>query len=76
MIMRIIGCLTIIRTDCGTKFLIGCMPYNMVLRHGHSDEFCGPKSFCYGSSTTNTVSFSYGHAYDETIIFICCDIVN
>ena len=25
-------CLTIIRTDCGTrKFLIGCMPSNMVI---------------------------------------------
>lgn len=50
----IIGVPTIIRSDCGTEncALAAC---HMALRHEHGDEFCGARSFRYGSSTTNTV---------------------
>lgn len=54
------GVPTIIRSDCGTEnsSLAAC---HMALRHGHADEFCGPRSFRYGSSTTNTVCIAdYG----------------
>ena len=48
------GVPTIIRSDCGTEnsSLAAC---HMTLRHEHGDDYCGVRSFRYGSSTTNTV---------------------
>ena len=44
----------LLRSDCGSEnsVLAAC---HMLLRHNHSDEFAGNRSFRYGSSTTNTV---------------------
>ena len=49
-----LGVPTIVRSDCGTEnsSLAAC---HMMLRHDHTDEFSGEKSYRYGSSTTNTV---------------------
>lgn len=49
------GVPTIIRSDCGgeNSCLATC---HMMLRHGHTDEYQGNRSFRYGPSTTNTVS--------------------
>ena len=57
IIMRT-GVPTIVRSDRGTEnsSLATC---HMLLRHSHSDEFKVEKSFRYGSSTTNTVSFEW-----------------
>ena len=56
MFLCTIGCPTILRCDKGTKnsTLAAC---HMALRHAHSDALSGEKSFRYGPSTSNTVSF-------------------
>ena len=43
----------IVRSDCGTENT-SLAASHMALRHDHSDEYKGEKSFRYGSSTTNT----------------------
>ena len=49
-----LGVPTIVRSDYGTEnsSLAAC---HMMLRHDHTDEFSGEKSYRYGSSTTNNV---------------------
>ena len=50
-------CPSIVTSDCGTEntVLAACQ---IALRHEHDDEFRGEKSFRFGSSTTNTVSYN------------------
>lgn len=52
----VIGCPTVLRCDYGTE---NCLlaTTQMALRHGHGDTWAGLKSFKYGKSTSNTVSF-------------------
>ena len=51
------GCPRLIRSDYGTENCI-LAASQMALRHGHPDPFSGVRSFQYGKSTGNTVSYS------------------
>ncbi len=54
MHMSLLGCPSIVRSDCGTENT-SLASFHMALRHSHTDEFKWEKSFRFGSSTTNTV---------------------
>ena len=54
MIVSGLGCPAILRCDKGTEnsILAAC---HMTMRHTHTDDVSGEKSFRYGPSTSNTV---------------------
>ena len=49
------GVPSIVRSDHGTENTVLAASH-MSLRHQHTDQFRGERSFRFGSSTTNTVS--------------------
>lgn len=63
------GCPSIVRADFGTENTTLAATH-MALRHEHSDDFSGTRSFRFGSSTTNTVGVALLHIYCN--IYINC----
>ena len=56
IIIYIVGCCRVLRTDLGTENSIVAY-LQPLLRHGHSDRFSGGNSHHYGKSTSNQVIY-------------------